>query len=143
MRLELDHSRDLLARTPAVVNTLLRSLPDAWTDVNEGTDTWTPRDVVAHLAHCEQTNWIPRVRSLLENDPDLELPTFDRFDHRERYRDVPLADLLDAFTDLAKESPSHKASWCGGSARDVCQRSVGSATPDAMRASAAGTSTRA
>jgi len=65
MTFDLDHSRALLARAPAVAGTLLRGLPKDWTCLNEGPDTWSPLEVVAHLVHCEESNWLPRVRALL------------------------------------------------------------------------------
>ncbi len=104
MTFDLDHSRALLARTPAVAGTLLRGLPKDWTCLNEGPDTWSPLEVVAHLVHCEESNWLPRVRALLEHGTNQGFPPFDRFGHLERYRDTPLDDLLNAFVRLRAES---------------------------------------
>ncbi len=56
----------LLARTPRVLDALLRDLPDIWTHRNEGDGTWTPFDVVGHLDHGERADWVPRVRNMLE-----------------------------------------------------------------------------
>jgi hypothetical protein len=104
MTFGLDRSRELLSRTPAVIDALLRGLPDAWTGVDEGPDTWTPLDVIAHLAYCKQTNWIPRVEALLAHGADQEFPSFDRYGHFERYRDVRLSDLLDVLASLRAQS---------------------------------------
>ena len=54
--------RRQLANTPAVVRTLLTGLPADLLTVNEGDGTWSPLQVVAHLAWGERDDWIPRVR---------------------------------------------------------------------------------
>jgi hypothetical protein len=48
MEFNLDSAIALLAHTPSVLTALLRDLPDAWTTCNEGDNTWTPKDDVAH-----------------------------------------------------------------------------------------------
>lgn len=104
MTFDLAYSRALLARTPAVVDTLLRGLPDAWLRLDEGPGTWSPVQVVAHLVHVEESNWIPRVRTLLEHGTDRPFPPFDISGHLERYPDPDLDVLLDAFARLRAES---------------------------------------
>ncbi|MBM3821038.1 MAG: hypothetical protein FJW14_18760 [Acidimicrobiia bacterium] len=59
---ELSDTLALLARTPAVLDALLRDLPDRWTRQTEGDGTWSAVDVVGHLAYAERTNWMPRLR---------------------------------------------------------------------------------
>ena len=60
MTLRLDEAVEILRRTPGVLRELLLGLPDAWLTHMEGPDTWSPRDVVGHLIHGEQEDWIPR-----------------------------------------------------------------------------------
>ena len=55
----LENTISLLSRTPAALNALLRDLPETLTHRNEGEQTWTAFDVVAHLIHAERTDWIP------------------------------------------------------------------------------------
>ena len=62
MEKTLQNTIALLSRTPAVLNALLRDLPDEWTYRNEGEDTFSPFDVVGHLIYAERTNWMPRAR---------------------------------------------------------------------------------
>src|SRR5258708_5158655 len=69
----------LLSRTPAVLDALLRDLPDALTRSTEGPDTWTPFDVVGHLLHGERTDWMPRIRTILEAGDARAFEPFDRF----------------------------------------------------------------
>ena len=67
MEIRLDHAIDILSRTPAVLRALLHGLPDEWTMSNEGEQTWSPFDVLGHLIHGEQTDWIPRARIILQD----------------------------------------------------------------------------
>jgi hypothetical protein len=69
---DLGASMAVLERTPAVLRALLVGLPDRWTTINEGGDTWNPMQVVAHLIHGERTDWIPRARIILAQGADRE-----------------------------------------------------------------------
>ncbi|HZQ92160.1 MAG TPA: DinB family protein [Terriglobales bacterium] len=94
----------LLARTPAALDALLHDLPEVWTETNEGEDTYSPKIVVAHLIQAERTNWIPRVKTLLEFG---ESRVFERFDRDEDERERlarPLPQLLDEFAVVRRES---------------------------------------
>jgi hypothetical protein len=46
MKTNLNDVLSILSRTPAVLDTLLRGLPEAWLHANEGSETWSPFDVV-------------------------------------------------------------------------------------------------
>jgi len=94
----------LLERTPAALNTLVRDLPGAWTTRNEGEGTWSVYDVIGHLIHGEQTDWIPRTKIILEHG---EARPFDRFDRTAMFRDSegkPLPELLDEFARVRAQS---------------------------------------
>lgn len=78
MDFDLGKSVAILERTPGVVRALLADLPDDWTRANEGPDTWSPFDVVGHLVHTEETNWMTRVRVILAQGPDRRFPSFER-----------------------------------------------------------------
>ncbi len=98
----LDHTIALLSRTPAVLNTLLRDLPEIWTLGNEGEDTWSPFDVVGHLLHADRTNWIPRARMIL-NRGETFAP-FDRWGPIRESRGSALRPLLDEFARVRSAS---------------------------------------
>ncbi|HVT97726.1 MAG TPA: DinB family protein [Acidobacteriaceae bacterium] len=97
MRQNLDSSLALLARTPASLDALLRGLPDAWTLRNEGDGTWTVRDVVAHLADLERTDWMPRVQRLLDCGETRAFDPVDRQAFRRNARGKSMARLLGEF----------------------------------------------
>lgn len=93
----------LLERTPGALDALLRGLPVELTDSNEGGDSWSPREVVAHLSHAERTNWMPRVRHLLKFGESEAFPSFDRLGQRQRM-DAPIGELLAEFAALRATS---------------------------------------
>jgi hypothetical protein len=92
----LSHTIALLARTPAALDALLRGLPAEWTHGNEGSGTWSASDIVSHLVHADRTNWMPRVRSIVQADTVAVFEAFDR--HAFDAMALPLADRLSEFT---------------------------------------------
>jgi hypothetical protein len=96
----LPHTVSLLARTPAALNALLRDLPDGWTSQGEGEKTWSPFDVVGHLIHGERTDWMPRVKMILESGEERAFEPFDRFAQFRDSQGKSLNALLDEFADL-------------------------------------------
>lgn len=102
--MDLQNTMALLRRTPALLDGLLRDLPEAWTMRNEGDGSWTPYDVVGHLIHGERADWIPRATIILQEG---ETRAFERFDRLAQERDSKgksLGDLLDEFARLRAES---------------------------------------
>jgi hypothetical protein len=97
MEHELENTLALLARTPAVLDALLRGLPEMWTERNEGENTWNARSVVAHLIQCEQENWIPRAKMILEFGETRAFASFDREGHTRFGQGKTLPQLLDEF----------------------------------------------
>ncbi|HEV8383544.1 MAG TPA: DinB family protein [Candidatus Acidoferrales bacterium] len=104
MEFELEQAVAILRRTPQVLDALLRNLPEPWVAGNEGPDTWSPYDVVGHLIHGEETDWIPRARIILARGESQPFTPFDRFAMFEKSRGKSLAELLDAFTARRRES---------------------------------------
>ncbi|MFP5228249.1 MAG: DinB family protein [Acidobacteriota bacterium] len=97
MRQNLDQSLALLARTPVALDALLRGLPDAWTRSREGKETWTVRDVIAHLAELERTDWMPRMRRLLQEGEGRAFDPVDREAFMRNARGKSVARLLGEF----------------------------------------------
>ena len=92
--LSFAQARDLLARTPAVLEALLAGLDARWLAANEGPGTYSPRDVVGHLIHGEDTDWIPRLEHLLEHGARVPFTPFDREGMRGRFDSAPIGELL-------------------------------------------------
>jgi len=101
---DLKETVALLRRTPAVLDALLRDLPDTWTKRNEGGETWSAYDVVGHLIHGEEADWIPRAKILLQYG---EGRAFDKFDRLAQFRaseGKSLGELLETFARLRAKS---------------------------------------
>ena len=104
MEFQLDHAKDILRRTPATLNSLLRDLPDEWVLANEGLETWSPFDVMGHLIHGEETDWIPRAWIILEDGEKRSFEPFDRFAMFEKSRGRSLSELLNTFEQMRIEN---------------------------------------
>jgi hypothetical protein len=104
MQHNLNATLALLSRTPAVLDALLRNLPDEWTLTNEGENTWNPFDIVGHLIHGERTDWMPRVRRILEHGETIAFDKFDRLGQVRESQGKSLAQLLDEFARLRNEN---------------------------------------
>ena len=93
----------VLQRTPHALRCLLDGVPDAWLECDEGPETFSPREVIAHLIHGERTDWIDRARRILENGPERAFEPFDRFGHRS-FSHRPVHELLDEFDELRRRN---------------------------------------
>ena len=100
----LEEALSILSRTPAAVDALLRELPDGWIAAREGENTWSPLEVVAHLIHAERTNWMPRAKFILEHGESRPFEEFKRFAHLETAKGRTLADLLDEFASVRRQT---------------------------------------
>ena len=95
----MEQTLSLLTRTPAVLDALLRGLPELWTHRNEGADSWTAFDVVGHLIHGEKTDWIPRTRMILAFGESRPFVPFDRLAQQRDSAGKSLPQLLDEFAE--------------------------------------------
>jgi DinB superfamily len=100
----VEETISLLSRTPAVLNALLRDLPEVWTLRNEGQETWSAFDVVGHLIHGERTDWMPRARMILQHGETQTFAPFDRSAQQRESQGKSLGQLLDEFAALRTEN---------------------------------------
>jgi DinB superfamily len=101
---QIQNTVALLQRFPASLDALLRGLPEMWIFQNEGENTWSVFDVVAHLVNAEATNWIPRIRTALQFGETQEFQSFNRLAFREESKGKPLGHLLDEFAQLRSDT---------------------------------------
>ena len=104
MEFRLELATEILSRAPATLNSLLRHLSEPWLIQNEGPETWSPFDIVGHLIHGEETDWIPRATIILEHGEERPFVPFDRFAMFEKSKGKSMAELLDTFARLRKEN---------------------------------------
>ena len=104
MNFELAQATEVLRRTPITLNSLLRDLPEPWLVENEGPDTWSPYDVIGHLIHGEQTDWIPRARIILDHGETRAFEPFDRVAMFDDSKGKSIVELLDTFAELRSKN---------------------------------------
>jgi uncharacterized damage-inducible protein DinB len=86
-----------LARTPATLSAWLGDLPaDVW-HWHEAADAWSPFQVLAHLIHAEDEDWIPRIQIVLEETVPRRFASFDREGGMAKYGQQSPAELLELF----------------------------------------------
>ena len=100
MVFELTPALEILQRTPAALRALLQGLSEPWLINNEGVETWSPFDVIGHLIHGEETDWIPRLKIILAHGEAQPFDPFDRIAFLEKSKGKTLTELLDAFAAL-------------------------------------------
>ncbi|MEO5618788.1 MAG: DinB family protein, partial [Candidatus Eisenbacteria bacterium] len=97
MDVNIGDAHRFLERMPEVLRVLVAGLPDEWIDAREGEGTFSTRDVLGHLIHGEETDWIPRMEIILRHGESVAFTPFDRFAYRDRYGSLGSAELLDTF----------------------------------------------
>jgi hypothetical protein len=111
MEFDLDEGLAVLTRTPVTLRALLAGLPAPWASANEGPDTWSPQDVVGHLIHGEETDWIPRAKIILTKGESQAFEPFDRFAQARRFTGWSLERLVDRFGEARAEGVATLRSW--------------------------------
>lgn len=104
MEFDQESAREILERTPSTLTALLSGLPDDWTANNEGPDTWSPHDIVAHLIHGEEADWVPRAHIILEHGESLAFEPFDRFAFGKYAEGRSVEELLKRFAELRRRN---------------------------------------
>jgi len=104
MEFDLEDAMATLTRTPATMKAMLSGLPRNWTENNEGTETWSPYDVIGHLIHGERVDWMSRAKIILEYGEARPFAPFDRFAQFEESKGKTLEDLLDQFAALRERN---------------------------------------
>jgi DinB superfamily len=108
---DLEDTIALLARTPATLGALLRDLPESWTLRNEGEGTWNVLEVIAHLNHCERTDWLTRAKMILRFGESRTFDALDRAGHAHELQGKTLAQLLDEFARLRSANLDELQTW--------------------------------
>jgi len=104
MDFQLDRTLEILEQTPGTLRALLSGLSDAWIESDEGPDTWNAYVIVGHLIHGERSDWIARLKIILEEGESRTFTPFDRFAQFEESVGQTLAELLDTFEALREEN---------------------------------------
>lgn len=106
MKFQIEKAVEILSQTPATIKSLLGNLSDDWTKNAANPDSWNPFDIVGHLIHGEETDWIPRAEVILAQGKNLTFEPFDRFAQFEISKDKTLKQLLEDFAELRNKNIS-------------------------------------
>lgn len=104
MQLELKDAFDILERTPDVLKSLLSDQSKAWLNCRIQPDSFSPMDILGHLIQGEMTDWIPRVRIILECQESRPFDPFDRAGFAELVKGKSVDQLLNRFADLREKN---------------------------------------
>lgn len=111
MKFHLDRAVEVLRQTPYSLERLLGGLSEEWTASRNDRDDWTAYDVIGHLIHCEETDWIPRAEIIIAQGESITFEPFDRWAQFERSKGKSLPDLLTEFAHLRSLSLEKLLGW--------------------------------
>lgn len=119
---EVARTITVCSRTPAVFRALVGGLDAHWTerdygpmplstaaardnpDSVGGARTWSVREIMAHMLFNERTDWMPRIRWVMEHGEGKAFVRFDMIGHRPLLAKHTLAEMLDLFERERAES---------------------------------------
>jgi len=70
---------------------------EEWTAANEGRDTWSPFQVLGHLTHVEESDWMDRTTTILASSEPTAFEPIDRGAGFARFEGWSITDLLEHF----------------------------------------------
>ena len=95
---------EVLQRTPAVVDAMLRGKSEKWVACRISPDSFSAIDVLGHLIFGELTDWIPRTRIILEHGESRPFDEFDRYGFGSLIQGKSTEALLDQFASLRRQN---------------------------------------
>ena len=111
MEFQIEQALQILSRTPETLKSLLGNLSEDWIKSEDSTENWNPFDVIGHLIHGEETDWIPRAEIILAQGENRTFQAFDRFAQFENSKGKTLSELLEIFAEQRRKSLETLASW--------------------------------
>ena len=100
MNFSLAKSVEILRQTPYALQRMLEGLSDDWTVSSGDRESWGVYDVIGHLIHGEETDWIPRAEIILAQGENRTFKPFDRVAQFESSNYRSLDELLTEFAHL-------------------------------------------
>lgn len=104
MKFELNKSLEILERTPLILEAYLVGLSEEWLKSNEGEGSWSPYEIVGHLIFGEMTDWLVRIKIILNSSENKLFEPFDRFAQLKENQSIPISQLLRTFSQLRSEN---------------------------------------
>ena len=100
MKFEVEKAVEILRQTPYTLARMLDGLSPEWTESRGDRENWAPYDVIGHLIHGEETDWIPRAEIILTQGVNRPFDKYDRLAQFEKSKSKSLVDLLTEFAHL-------------------------------------------
>ncbi len=111
MNFNLASSIEILSQTPYTLARMLEGLSPEWTRSSGDQNNWAPYDVIGHLIHGEETDWIPRAEIILAQGDSLTFVPYDRLAQFNNANKRSLGDLLTEFAHLRITNLERLARW--------------------------------
>jgi|ERR1035437_746548 hypothetical protein len=111
MNFELSQAIEILRQTPYTLSRMLEELSPNWTESKGDTRNWSPYDVIGHLIHGEETDWIPRAEIILAQADNRTFIPFDRLAQFENSKGKSISDLLTEFAHARNANLEKLVSW--------------------------------
>ncbi|MEZ5345197.1 MAG: DinB family protein [Pyrinomonadaceae bacterium] len=111
MNFQISKVIEILSQTPRTLKSLLKDLSEEHVYARIDEDSWSPFDIVGHLIHGEETDWIARSEIILSGAQDVTFEPFDRFAQYEISKGKTLGELLDRFQMLRARNIEKLRSW--------------------------------
>jgi len=111
MKFQLEKAVEVLRQTPYTVQRMFEGLSDEWIESSGNREDWGPYDIVGHLIHGDETDWIPRAEIILAQGEDRTFVPFDRVAQFERSKGISLDDLLTEFSHLRSVNLEKLVRW--------------------------------
>jgi hypothetical protein len=111
MKLDVTHAMEILGQTPFTLQRMLERLSENWTASSGDEESWGVYDVIGHLIHGEETDWIPRAEIILAQGEKRTFVPFDRTAQFNDAKNKSLDDLLIEFANLRSTNLEKLARW--------------------------------
>ncbi len=109
MEPKLAEITDVLSRTPAVLTALLTGNGKDVLAHRVTPGSFSPLDVLGHLIHGERTDWVPRIKLILESGAAVPFVAFDRRGFEEAILGRGAEELLVELTSLRQANLGYLA----------------------------------
>lgn len=107
MKFTLIRSLEILKSTPDVLEKQLTGLSTEWLFQNEGEGTWNPAEIICHMIHCEEDDWVTRIKIILSETDSKAFRPFDRTEGFEKSMTHSISELLMEFRILREKSTAY------------------------------------
>jgi len=111
MEFVLDQAIEILRQTPYSLSRMIGHLSQVWTEGGNDQQNWAPYDVIGHLIHGEETDWIPRAEIILAQGANVTFVPYDRLAQFEKSKGKSLEDLLTEFAHLRSANIEKLVRW--------------------------------